>query len=265
MKKLYEASSALEAHMFLDVLRQQGIIGAMEGQYLPGAIGELPANGLVRVMVDEQDWPQAQQILQAWEQSQPALEAAAPSKPPPPSKNFALRGFALGFLLALGLAYFYYRAPVNGQEWDRNHDGNIDESTTFSARGLALRTELDRNFDGKIDQITYFAANGNVENLSADDNFDGVFESRAFYEQGNIVRSEVDTDGDGYYDLKTYFKHSVAVSSEFLDRNTGFPFRLEYYKMGKLEHAEIDSDNDGKLDTRVNYDARLEISSRLAM
>lgn len=263
MKKLYEAGSALEAHMILEVLRQQGIIGKIEGQYLPGAMGELPANGLVRVMVEEEDFPRAQEIIQAWENNQPALDATSVISKQRPWGGFGF-GLALGFILTASLAYVYYGAPVNQQTWDRNQDGKTDETNHFSASGMPLRTEADRNFDGKIDAITTYA-NANIERNDFDDDFDGKFETHCFYEHSYVARCEVDTDDDGFADMKTYYKNNVVQRNEFIDRHSGWPYRIEYFKLGKLSHAELDTTNDGKLDARINYDARLEMTSRQAL
>jgi hypothetical protein len=53
MRRVFEASSGLDAHMILNLLQQQGITGRIEGEYLQGGIGELQAMGFVRVLVSE--------------------------------------------------------------------------------------------------------------------------------------------------------------------------------------------------------------------
>ncbi|GMW06630.1 MAG: hypothetical protein AMXMBFR8_14270 [Nevskiales bacterium] len=49
MKRIYEAANAIEAHMIVHLLGQAGIEGRVEGEYLQGGVGELPAVGLVGV------------------------------------------------------------------------------------------------------------------------------------------------------------------------------------------------------------------------
>lgn len=65
MKTLYRASNTLEAHIVLNLLRQMGIEGYISGEYLQGAMGELPAVDLVRVMVHEDDYDDALAIIKA--------------------------------------------------------------------------------------------------------------------------------------------------------------------------------------------------------
>ena len=71
MKTVYETSTGLDAHMILNLLEVRGIAGRIEGEYLQGGIGELPAMGLVRVLVAEENYPEAKQIISEWESIQP--------------------------------------------------------------------------------------------------------------------------------------------------------------------------------------------------
>jgi len=72
MTTVFEAAHAVEAHMVLNLLQQQGVAGRIEGEYLQGAIGQLPARGLVRVVVDAEDLASAQAIVAAFEAEQPS-------------------------------------------------------------------------------------------------------------------------------------------------------------------------------------------------
>ena len=63
MKSVFEASSGLDAHMILNLLEQRGIAGRIEGEYLQGGIGELAAIGFVRVLVAEENYVAAMQII----------------------------------------------------------------------------------------------------------------------------------------------------------------------------------------------------------
>lgn len=72
MKCVFEASSGLEAHMILNLLKQAGISGRIDGEYLQGGIGELQAMNLVRVLVPEKDYAEARKIIDHWDSIQPA-------------------------------------------------------------------------------------------------------------------------------------------------------------------------------------------------
>ncbi len=78
MKTLYEPSNALEAHMLHDLLQQEGIPSRVDGAYLQGAVGELPASGLVRLVVEDNDYEQARAVILRWE----ATEVPNPTPPP---------------------------------------------------------------------------------------------------------------------------------------------------------------------------------------
>jgi hypothetical protein len=83
MKPVYEAAHGVEAHMIADLLRREGISGLVRGEYLQGAIGVLPASGLVQVVVDEADYDRARGVIEHWNAAQaedpPAMPAARPA------------------------------------------------------------------------------------------------------------------------------------------------------------------------------------------
>lgn len=68
MKVVYSANHSLEAHLLLGLLKQAGIEGAVRGEYLQGALGELPAFGLVEVLVHERDYRAARELIADWQQ-----------------------------------------------------------------------------------------------------------------------------------------------------------------------------------------------------
>lgn len=69
MRTVYEPASAVQAHVLQDVLRQHGISSFVSGEHLQGAIGELPAGSLVRLLVDDADWAPARRALEEWERA----------------------------------------------------------------------------------------------------------------------------------------------------------------------------------------------------
>ncbi|MFN0315349.1 MAG: DUF2007 domain-containing protein, partial [Burkholderiales bacterium] len=66
MKTAYEAANAVEAHMIQDVLRREEVEAEIHGEFLPGAVGELPAAGLVRVVVADEDYARAREVIGRW-------------------------------------------------------------------------------------------------------------------------------------------------------------------------------------------------------
>lgn len=101
MQTVYAASNSLEAHMILNLLESQGVPGRIEGEYLQGGVGELPVAGLVRVVVAEQDYQAAKEIVDKWETTQPDQSNYSSSSTPANRSAIFLGGVAVGFLLAL--------------------------------------------------------------------------------------------------------------------------------------------------------------------
>jgi len=257
MKKVYEASNAIEAHMILDLLKQEEITAQIQGEHLLGAIGELPGAGLVRVVVDDAEFAQARAVIEHWDAAQPNEPALKPTA----HKSNALRGFLFGLFVGIACSYAYFRSPIHIDGIDHNGDGILDERWTYAPSDKLLKSEIDRNLDGKIDYIVRHGRNGVAETAEADDNFDGVFESRNSFRTSNVELSETDTDGDGYRDLRWHYLNGVLSTAEFMNPSTFFPLRVEHYVLGKLATAEVDSDKDGKLDTRYTYNPLGEISA----
>lgn len=67
MQTVYEADDPVLAHLLVGVLSQAGIPARVLGDHLQGAIGELPAHGLIRVVVDEAQVDEALDIVDDWE------------------------------------------------------------------------------------------------------------------------------------------------------------------------------------------------------
>lgn len=65
MKIIYRAENIIDANLVKNALANEGIDAFVSGQYLTGAIGELPAWNLVAVMVADRDIEQATPIVQS--------------------------------------------------------------------------------------------------------------------------------------------------------------------------------------------------------
>jgi len=265
VKTVYEAANAVEAHMLIDVLAQEGLAARIEGEALQGAVGGLPAAGLVRLVIDDEHHPAARAVLERWERTQVEPSASALAPRPASKASFGLLGLVVGVALGVAGTWAAYRSPVRVDGIDHNRDGVLDEKWTFSANGTLLRTEVDRNFDHKVDYVIRYDARAMIESAEADDDFDGVFETRFVYREGSVLTSETDTDGDGFPDLRSSYAHGILMSTAFLDPATGLPLRVEHYRKDKLDHADIDSRRSGTLDVRIRYTPLAEVASREAI
>jgi hypothetical protein len=76
MQTVYEAENLLDAHLVKGALEQQGIPAYVAGEYLTGAMGELPVMGLVAVMVPQHCLPAARDIVAAVDRDLREVRAA---------------------------------------------------------------------------------------------------------------------------------------------------------------------------------------------
>jgi hypothetical protein len=65
MKIIYRAENIIDANLVKGTLALEGIVALISGEYLTGAIGELPAWNLLAVMVSDIDVERAAPIVQA--------------------------------------------------------------------------------------------------------------------------------------------------------------------------------------------------------
>ena len=63
MQTIYHAANAIDAQLVLDLLASEGIQAHVQGGFLAGGVGELPAGDLVRVLVADGDALHARAIL----------------------------------------------------------------------------------------------------------------------------------------------------------------------------------------------------------
>lgn len=240
--------------MIMHLLKQDGITGHVLGEHLQGAIGELPAAGLVRVTVDEADYERGRALIAEWEASMPADAGASTSAVHAASRRG--RSWLMLFIgLAVGIAgtYGIYRVPARQQMLDHNSDGIADETWTYSINGTSLDYEADRNLDRQPDYFLHYARGGVMTEARSDEDFDGVVDTKTTFVNNQPALSETDTDGDGYLDLVTVFQHGVADEIRYLNPITGQALRVEHLRLGKLTHADVDADMDGQLETRWRY------------
>ena len=63
MRVVYEAENVIDAHLVKGLLENNEIPAFVRGEYLVGAVGELPVMGLVAVLVPESQVEAAQDLL----------------------------------------------------------------------------------------------------------------------------------------------------------------------------------------------------------
>jgi len=66
---VYHPLNSIEAHSVKILLIGEGIEARVTGDYLQGAMGELPALGTLGVQVPDADAERARELIEAWEQN----------------------------------------------------------------------------------------------------------------------------------------------------------------------------------------------------
>ena len=276
MRTVYEPSSAVQAHLLKDVLRQHGMASHVQGAHLQGAIGELPAGTLVRLLVDDADYDAARRVLDDWERATPmdddelaSYDRSAAAHPnatthatntpaiaplAAPKRTHPAWWAAGGAVCALALQFGLTGLPVRNETWDNNGDGVADDTILQNALGKPLTQEIDRNFDGKVDLRIEYSRTGVPVSSQADDDFNGSLETTTRYHKGNVEQTDSDTDGDGLVDMRFHSVNGVVQRGIYIHRNTGKPVRQEHYHLGKITHVQLDTNADGVLDTEQRFD-----------
>lgn len=66
MRVVYEAENLFDAHLVRGRLGSEGISAHVRGEFLAGAMGELPMSGLMAVWVSDEDVESALALLAQW-------------------------------------------------------------------------------------------------------------------------------------------------------------------------------------------------------
>lgn len=246
MKKVYEAQNSIEGHMLVHMLEQQGVEARLDGEYLQGGVGELPAAGLVTVRVEEADYEKAKDIIQEWEQAQPRSTEAETGKSRYGTSFFS--GAATGAFFAWLI--LSDSNPLAGM--DQNRDGFLEEKYSFLGQKVTQR-KSDRNGDQVYDAIVDWNKNGQVSQVQLDNNFDGIFDLQIRYTKG-YPRTKTYLDRNSEPVKVEYFDRGVLKKSEIFQSGTRKVVKRHFYSKGKLISSEYDSNADGEMDWQDNFD-----------
>ena len=71
MQCIHQPWDLLEANLLRDMLASEGITAFLQGEHLMGAIGELPAGGLLALLVEDKDAERARDLVAAYSAAEP--------------------------------------------------------------------------------------------------------------------------------------------------------------------------------------------------
>lgn len=261
---VYRAANIADAHLIRQLLESEGIPAFIQGEYLQGAVGELPANTEILVSVADERADAALEMIKEWQAATPVeLEDGPDEAATQTSRAGGISGFGIialllgGAVAGAGLLWMIQNRPSDGPEIDIDGDGRIDERL-FMAGDRVAYVEYDRNRDGKADEISHYAMDRFVDKVESDNDFDGRFETVLTFRNNKPDRWIVDDDLDRHIDSRGEYLMGVIYQEEWLDRDGNVVKRVTYDNGIPLT-GEIDSDADGKLDTARRYDKRGEI------
>ena len=71
MQRIYEPQDLLEAELLLGMLASEGVEAHLAGRHLLGAVGELPALGLLGLLVEDEEAERARRLIAAYNAALP--------------------------------------------------------------------------------------------------------------------------------------------------------------------------------------------------
>lgn len=69
MLTVLHALNSIEANLVKGLLESEGITSHIHGEFLQGGVGELPADNLIRVVVNDSDYEKARAIIEDWREA----------------------------------------------------------------------------------------------------------------------------------------------------------------------------------------------------
>lgn len=110
MKCVYEAADMLEAHVIQGLLEQHRITSFIEGEYLVGAAGGLPASRQVRILVNDDDFDEGTVLVREYEQANQSFnqQASIAAGGMPRNSNGLLIAMALMVMMMVVEAFRYF-------------------------------------------------------------------------------------------------------------------------------------------------------------
>jgi len=238
--------------MIVHLLARSEIEASIMGEHLQGGVGELPAHGNIRVVVERGDALAARKIISEWE----ADRGSEPSSQAKETRKSTYSGF-FAFLAGGGIASAFllwaYNSPVDTRTADYNRDSYPDEWVYWRGETVS-KVEVDRNHDGEVDARLHYSVRNSVEKGEFDNNFDGAFEFMSEYKYAQPYIDEIDVNGNGQPDRRYHYRDGVLTKIDMFTPSTRTVRKSQTYENGvKLIEARLDSDNDGVLDVLITY------------
>ncbi len=81
MQRIHEPADLMEAQMLMSMLRSEGIEVFLQGADLVGGMGELPALGLLGLMVSDAQAQEARELISSYQQATPLVDGTTEPQP----------------------------------------------------------------------------------------------------------------------------------------------------------------------------------------
>ena len=103
---IYRAANIADAHLIRQLLEAEDIPAFIQGEYLQGAVGELPANTEILVHVADGNVDAARVIVDEWESAEPVVAEDDVSEDEALPEAMPQRAAGGGYSLATGIVLF---------------------------------------------------------------------------------------------------------------------------------------------------------------
>jgi hypothetical protein len=103
---IYRAANIADAHLIRQMLEGEGIPAFIQGEYLQGAVGELPANTEILVHVSDDNADAARAIVDGWESAEPVVLGDDLPENDALTEDMSQRPTSGGYSLAKGVVLF---------------------------------------------------------------------------------------------------------------------------------------------------------------
>jgi hypothetical protein len=256
MKLILRDTTAGEAHLVAEALRQEGIAASVQHER---GIDSRPSVWIE----NDADWERASRAIDDMRVRSDATPAPVQ---PTSHRGIFVAGLLIGTALGIVIIGIIRGSVVDPRAenytWDNNSDGVDDEWARYDAADRIVESSRDRNFDGKGDSWLTYAPPGILNKSRDDSNFDGLVDYWGSYEKGLLVSYTADNDRNGAVDEWGRVENDIIVERNWSFLNDQIADKRAFYRAGLKVREEYDRNRDGVFDETILFDAFERVISR---
>jgi hypothetical protein len=208
MQLIYQAQNSVEAHLLLNLFKQAGLKSRIDGEYLQGGMGELQVSGIVRVMIVQEDYQEAKEIVRQWESKEKIILKGGENKivSEVSSSPFTYK-VKWRYLFALLIFFLVYSVVISAVQ--------VNTSCFPGGRSLVPTDINDTTIINLSEQIQNTLL---VDLLKSKNAKNGTYDMSRFINEKKIVRELVEKGR-----IKTTLDHLELLIAEIKSRDIKVP------------------------------------------